>query len=407
MNILVINHYAGAPSLGMEYRQYYLAREWQRSGHNVLIVTASFTHLRSSQFNVRNKIEKKVVEDINYLVFKTPSYEGNDYKRVLNITSFIIALKRNWKKISQEFKPDAVITSSTFCFDIYSSKKIANLAGAKLVFEVHDLWPLSPMELGGYSKWHPFIYLMQVAENYAYKNADKVISILPKTLEYMVEHGLKKDKFIHVPNGICVEEWDVNHQLPREIDELLTKLKNNNNKLIGYAGNHGIANALNHLIDAMKYFESENVVLLLIGKGQEKDNLINKVKNMNLKNVHFISALPKNVIPALLDKLDILYVGLQNQPVFRFGISPNKLIDYMMAGKPIIQAIKAGNDIVNEVGCGISVEPENTNDIVKGIQFLLSQSDKKLKDMGENGKKYCLQNHDYKVLAKNFLSALS
>ncbi len=199
MNILVINHYAGAPSLGMEYRQYYLAREWQRSGHNVLIVTASFTHLRSTQFKMLNKLEKKVVENINYLVIKTPSYDGNDYKRVLNITSFIITLKRNWKKISQEFEPDAVITSSTYCFDIYSSKKIANFAKAKLVFEVHDLWPLSPMELGGYSKWHPFIYSMQVAENYAYQNADKVISILPKTLQYMVEHGLEKDKFVHVP----------------------------------------------------------------------------------------------------------------------------------------------------------------------------------------------------------------
>jgi glycosyltransferase involved in cell wall biosynthesis len=407
MNILVINHYAGAPSLGMEYRQYYLAREWQRSGHNVLIVTASFTHLRSTQFKMLNKLEKKVVENINYLVIKTPSYDGNDYKRVLNITSFIITLKRNWKKISQEFEPDAVITSSTYCFDIYSSKKIANFAKAKLVFEVHDLWPLSPMELGGYSKWHPFIYSMQVAENYAYQNADKVISILPKTLQYMVEHGLEKDKFVHVPNGICVEEWDVNHQLPDEIDELLTRLKSNNNKLIGYAGNHGIANALNHLIDAMKYFESENVVLLLIGKGQEKENLINKVVKMNLKNVHFISALPKNIIPALLDKFDILYVGLQNQPVFRFGISPNKLIDYMMAGKPIIQAIKAGNDMVKEVGCGISVEPENTTEIVKSIRFLLSQPDKKLKEMGERGKKHCMKNHDYKVLARNFLSALS
>ena len=70
MNILIINHYAGAPSYGMEYRQYYLAREWQKAGHNVLIVTSSYTHLRSKQFNVNGIVEKKIVEGLDYLIFK-------------------------------------------------------------------------------------------------------------------------------------------------------------------------------------------------------------------------------------------------------------------------------------------------------------------------------------------------
>lgn len=407
MNILVINHYAGAPSLGMEYRQYYLAKEWQRSGHNVLIVTASKTHLRSKQFEVSSKIENKVVEDVNYLVFKTPSYQRNNYKRILNIISFVATFKRNWKKIAKEFKPDAVITSSTFCFDIYTSKRLADLTGAKLIFEVHDLWPLSIMELGGYSKWHPFVYLMQKAENFAYKYADKVVSILPNTLEYMVKHGLTKDKFVHVPNGIYIDEWTVGNDIPLEISKLIDGLKQQKNIIIGYAGNHGIANALNSLVDAMKFFQNESVALLLIGQGQEKQNLIKKVKEQNITNIHFVPAVPKTVIPSLLDKLDILYIGLQNQPVFRFGVSPNKLIDYMMAGKPIIQAIEAGNDIVLEAGCGITIEPENTQEIIGGIKYLVSQSDEKLMEMGLRGKSYCMSKYDYKVLAKNFLSALS
>lgn len=407
MNILIINHYAGAPSYGMEYRQYYLAREWQKAGHNVLIVTSSYTHLRSKQFNVNGIVEKKIVEGLDYLIFKTPSYQQNNYKRILNIFSFVITLNRNWRKISNEFKPDVVITSSTFCFDIYKSKKIADLAGAKLIFEVHDLWPLSIMELGGYSKWHPLIYLMQRAENFAYRYSDKVVSILPNTLEYMVEHGLREDKFLHIPNGICIEEWDIDFDIPLEISNLIDELKQQNNIIIGYAGNHGIANAINSLVDAMKFFQNENVVLLLIGQGQEKQNLIKKVKEQNVTNVYFVSAVPKTVIPSLLDKLDILYVGLQNQPVFRFGVSPNKLIDYMMAGKPIIQAIKAGNDIVSEAGCGITIAPENTQEIVRGIQYLLSQPIEKLKAMGQSGKNYCMSKHDYKVLAQRFIDALN
>ena len=284
---------------------------------------------------------------------------------------------------------------------------MADFTDAKLVFEVHDLWPLSPKELGGYSKWHPYIFLMQRAENFAYKYSDKVVSILPKTIDYMLEHGLRRDKFVHIPNGISIDDWKTENELPLEISELLENLKQQKNKIIGYAGNHGIANALNNLIDAMKLLKNKRVVLLLIGKGQEKQNLMKRVKEESITNVFFVSAVPKPIIPSLLDKLDILYVGLQNQPVFRFGVSPNKLIDYMMVGKPIIQAINAGNDMVSEAGCGITIEPENTSAIVSAINSLTSLSENDLLEIGKKGKEYCLKNHDYKVLAKRFIDSLN
>ncbi len=407
MNILVINHYAGAPSLGMEYRHYYLANEWKKCGHKILIVCASYSHLRSNQIQLKKSFEQHNIEGINYLILKTPEYKGNNHKRIFNILTFVWRLFKQTKMLAVEFKPDVVITSSTFLFDIYPSKKIAGISGAKLVFEIHDLWPLSPMELGGYSKWHPFIMIMQRAEDFAYKYSDKIISLLPKTLEYMVQHGLSSEKFVYVPNGIVVDEWNTHREIPEEVAELIQKRKAQNKKLIGYAGNHGIANALNALVDAMKILEKENVVLFLIGQGPEKEKLIQRTKELKLQNVHFIPSVPKTIIPSLLEKLDILYIGLQNQPVFRFGISPNKLIDYMMAGKPIIQAIKAGNDMVSEAECGVSIEPENPNAIAAAVKYLISQPDKILKIMGEKGKKYCIANHDYKVLAEKFLEGLN
>ena len=121
---------------------------------------------------------------------------------------------------------------------------------------------------------------------------------------------------MHIPNGICIEEWDIDFDIPLEISNLIDELKQQNNIIIGYAGNHGIANAINSLVDAMKFFQNENVVLLLIGQGQEKQNLIKKVKEQNVTNVYFVSAVPKTVIPSLLDKLDILYVGLQKQTIY-------------------------------------------------------------------------------------------
>lgn len=405
MNILVINHYAGGPSLGMEYRQYYLIKEWQRLGNNILVITASYTHLRFKQIDTNSKTFKTVIDDVDYLVFKTPAYENNNYKRILNIISFLYSLKKNWKKIAKEFYPDVVIASSTYVFDIYFAKKIASFSKALLVFEVHDLWPLSPKEMGGFSKYHPFIYFMQKAEDFAYKYSDKVVSILPNTEKYMLEHGLQPGKFVHIPNGIFVDDWNSSLELPNEFSEIINNLKLKGNKIIAYAGNHGTANALFSLVDAMKHLQKENVVLVMIGNGQEKQNLIKYSKLNNLQNVIFLPAMSKTYIPALLDKVDILYIGIQNQPVFRFGISPNKLFDYMMAGKPIIQAIKASNDLVKETNCGITIEPENSNEIVKAVNLLLSKSEFELKRMGMNGREYCLKNHDYKILAKKFLDA--
>ena len=153
----------------------------------------------------------------------------------------------------------------------------------------------------------------------------------------------------------------------------------------------------------MKVLEKDNVELLLIGHGTEKENLVKYANELKLQNVHFIIPVPKAIIASLLDKLDILYIGLQNQPLFQYGISPNKLIDYMMAGKPIIQAINAGNDMVSEAGCGVSIEPENAAAIADAVKYLISLPGNTLINMGQNGKTYCIANHNYKVLASKCL----
>lgn len=384
-----------------------MAREWKKAGHNVLIVAASNAHVRSIQFNSSETFEYKKIEEIDYLIVKTPAYSGNGVARIKNMFSFVSKLYFNPFEIIRNFKPDTVIASSTYPLDIFPATKIAKLAKAKLVFEVHDLWPLSPMELGGYSKWHPFIMIMQMAENYAYKNADKVVSMLPKALEHMKVHGLSAEKFEYIPNGIIVEEWDKSKILPSEHLNAIQTEKENNRQIIAYAGSHGIANALDSLIYAMEKLQDKPVTLFLIGGGPEKENLIQLVKSKKIQNVKFLLSLNKNLIPALLDKMDILYIGLQNQSLFRFGISPNKLIDYLMAGKPIIQAINAGNDIVAEANCGISVEPENNEKISEAIIKILNMSENEKLVLGQNGNKYCLANHDYKILADKFLNVLS
>lgn len=408
MNILYVNHYAGSRKHGMEYRPFYLAREWVKLGHRVTIVAASFAHVRAQSPYIIEKLSMEDIDGIQYVWLKTPSYQGNGFGRVRNMLCFIWNLLKFQGKIIRLSKPDVVIASSTYPLDIYPAFQIAKKTIANLIFEVHDLWPLSPIELGGMSSLHPYIMVMQWAENFACRVSDRIVSILPKTEVYMREHGMASHKFAYVPNGIDIAEWEQNNNiLPPEHKEILAELKAKGRFIIGYAGAHGIANSLYTLIDAAQLLQTHPVTFVLVGQGPEKTPLVQRVKKLGLTNVIFLSPIAKNSIPELLDMMDALYIGLQRQPLFRFGISPNKLMDYMMAGKPIIQAIEAGNDMVAECGCGISVPPEDPKAIANAITRLVRMALVDRDTMGIKGKKYVLANHDYRILAKQFIEAIN
>jgi glycosyltransferase involved in cell wall biosynthesis len=401
MNILLINHYAGNPELGMAFRPYYLAKEWIRRGHKVLIIGATYSHLRKKQPIQGNQI----MDGIDYYWIKTNTYKGNGLGRIYSIFLFVFKLFFS-SKAYRKFHPNIVITSSTYPLDIYPARKIAKRYQAKLIYEVHDLWPLSPIELGGYSKYHPFIITMQKAENDSYKWSDAVVSLLPKAEEHMLAHGLPKNKFYHIPNGIVLDDWKCPIELPDEHLNLLTELKAKGKFIIGFTGAHGIANSLDTIIKAVEFFINENVVLVLVGTGQEKERLQKYVKDNKITNVHFLPPVNKLVIPTLLELADVLYIGLQKQPIFHFGISPNKIFDYMMSKKPVIQAICAGNNIVKDANCGLYTEPDNVEEIVSAIRKLLQMTDEERKQLGENGHQYVMAYHTYNVLGKKFLDIM-
>ena len=407
MNILLINHYAGSPWHGMEYRPFYMARYWQNSGHKVRIVAATFSHLRSNQPKATDhQIEQ--LDKVEYYWLESPPYKGNGLKRVVNMVTFTVKLALNIYRVTENFPPDVVIASSTYPLDIFPAYLIAKKNNARLIFEVHDLWPLSPMELGGMSKWHPFIQAMQFAENFAYRNSDKVVSMLPKAEEHMREHGLAPGKFVYVPNGIDINEWNASDErLPPHVQSQLDSIRATRKFLVCYAGTHGVANALDCLVTACMHVpQHESIGVVLVGDGPEKSKLQQLASSLRLDNVYFFDPIPKRAIPALLAQMDVLYVGFQNQPLFRFGVSPNKLMDYMMAGKPVIHAIKAGNDLVAESGCGISIEPENSEAVAKSILCLIRTNLEELARMGENGYNYVIEHHCYTTLAPRFLESL-
>lgn len=409
MNILIIDHYAGSPVLGMEFRPYYLAKEWIRLGHNVTIIAADFSHLRSKQPVVHSDLQFEKIDGISYLWLKTPKYESSGIKRILNILMFIVKLLIYYKKITSIANPEIVIASSTYPLDIYPAHLIVKKNDAKLVFELHDLWPLSPMIIGSYSKHHPFIWLIQKAENFACRNCDCYISLLGNAKDYLIQHGLKNEKFFYIPNGFSNDEMEsAEMQIPVELDNLFKKLKSESKIIIGYAGGHSPSNALKSFVTASGYFEdNQNITFVLVGNGSCKDELIKIARANKQKNIYFLPAVSKSLIPAILRQFDILYAGGVKSILHSYGTSFNKIIDYMLAEKPIIFAVDEPNSLVEKVGCGIQIQAENEAELVRTIKFLSELSVEERTSMGVRGREYALKELNYTSLAKKFIEAIA
>lgn len=409
MNILLINHYAGSVHHGMEYRPYYLAREWVRLGHRVRIVAASHAHVRARAPSMEGRGRRdETIDGIDYTWFATPPYRGNGLARVRNMAAFVARLWREAPALAREPAPQVVIASSTYPLDIWPAHRIARLAGARLLHEVHDLWPLSPIELGGFSRHHPFIRLLQAAEDYACRHADTVVSILPKVREHLEARGMAPHKLHVIPNGTDPAEWlAAAPALPEELDALLAGLRAQGRTVVGYAGSHGLANALDTLLDAAARLEDKPLAFVLVGDGPEKPRLERRARELGLAHLYFAPPIPKAQIPALMALVDIAYLGWQRQPLYRFGIAPNKLIDYMMGGCPVLHAVEAGNDPVQEAGCGLTVAPEDPGAVAAGLAALLALSRSERRALGERGRAYALANLTYPVLGQRFLTTFA
>ncbi|WP_426101980.1 glycosyltransferase family 4 protein [Massilia sp. TSP1-1-2] len=407
MNILLINHYAGSLRHGMEYRPFYLAREWVRLGHQVRIIASSQSHIRAlaPHLDGRARLDE-TIDGVQYRWIATPAYRGNGAARVLNMFAFVSQLYRQGRQLAREFDADVVIASSTYPLDIWPAHRIARLSGARLLFELHDLWPLSPMELGGYSSWHPFIMLLQAAENYACRHADAIVSILPKVREHLEAHGMAPHKLHIVPNGADPAEWlGVADQLPGLAGARLAALRRQGKFIVGYAGTHGVANALDTLLAAASVVGDERFAFVLVGGGPEKARLQAIAAERKLSNVHFFDPVPKQQVPALLECFDVAYIGWQRQRLYRFGIAPNKLIDYMMAGCAILHSVEAGNDPVLEAGCGLTVAPQDPAAVARGLLALFMLSPDERAALGQRGRAFAMANLSYPVLGRRFLQA--
>ena len=372
----------------MTFRSYFLAKEFIKR-HRVTIFSASFSHVMSNPPTVSKIYTEENINGVEYLWLKVPVYKQSKSLSRL-ISMFIFLYRLLFLNVKKHDIPDVIIVSSTSPLPIWKAYFWAKRFNAKLIFEVRDIWPLSIMELGGFKKTNPFVVLLQITENFAYRVSDYVVSVLPKAFEHMKHHGLDLPRFKYIPNGIEIKNLIRTDEVNKDVFK------------IGYAGTLGIANALKYLIYAALLIKESKIEIHLLGNGPEKENLMKMVKDKNVSNVYFHDAVPKKKVGIFLSKMDALFIGWHFSKIYRFGISANKLFDYLASAKPIIHSVDAGNDPVLEAKAGISVKPENPKEIADAILKLYKMPESKRNELGQNGRVFVEKYHSYEQLAKQY-----
>lgn len=397
--IWILNMTAGKPDSGWGERHYYFSKFWSQKGYNVKIISGSYNHLFHNQpkINVNKNFTVEEVEDgITFCWVKIPKYDGGSIFKLWSMIVF--AFKVLFLKTSQLGKPTIILVSSMPIFPILSGWYLKKKHKAsKLFFEIRDLWPLTPMYLKGYSKWHPMVVVMRWVEKFGYKKADKIISLLPNAHVYINKISKEPNKFCWIPNGID-ETLLINEKLSNEIVNQIPKDK----FVVGYTGTMGLANALEYLIEAAILLKDRtDIHFVFVGDGYLKEELQNNVKNNS--NVTFIDKINKNKVQHMLSFFDVCFVGRNNTPLFDYGVSSNKFFDYMLAKKPIISSSNKIKDPVELSGCGYVVKPECSREIVVSVLALHAMSQVERNELGKKGYTYVKEFHNFDYLSNLYL----
>ncbi|EIT86925.1 group 1 glycosyl transferase [Fictibacillus macauensis ZFHKF-1] len=402
MKIWILNHVALKPSETGITRHYDIANELVKQKHEVTIFASSFLAYR---YVFRNRRKTNYTENVNGVLFEwmwTLPYKGNGILRVFNMISyFFMAL---WRGLLSKEKPDAVVGSSVHLFACLAAYVLSRFKKATYIVEIRDLWPQTLIDLGKMSKRHPAVLLFGMLEKFVCRRADQIIVTLPGAVDYLRNLGIAEDKIHVIPNGIVMNR-EKEKSRPSPLAQSLSLLKKKHGKLAMYVGSHGDANALHTVIESAKFLSESEVALILIGDGPMKESLQKAAKAYS--HVYFFDSIPKKAVLSTLCLADVLLISMRDAPLYQYGMSLNKLNDYMLCGKPILFAGNVANDIVTEAKAGLTIAPERPGAFADGLRSLLSLSEEELQEIAATSYAYVNDHHNIERLAQRFLAICS
>ena len=393
MNIWMLNHYAGTPDTTLATRPYDLSKELVKRGHGVTIFASSFSEYMFKEMRLQCG-EGWRVEDcdgIRFIWVRTFPYRGNNWRRVINMLSY--AWRAFWIGKGLKEKPDVIIGTCVHPLAVLTAYILSNFKKSRFFFEVTDLWPQTLVDMGALSERNPITWGLRILEKFLYRKAERIITLMPHADDYITNLGISKDKIVWIPQCVDLSRYDGLTQYDGGSSKAFT---------IMYLGRHGMANALEVILEAAKMEQDEgknNVRFVFVGGGAEKPNLLKLSKDLGLHNVEFRDQVPKNEISKVMGEADGFILSLRDIPLCRYGISLNKLCDYLVSGRPILFAGNSSNNPVEEAKAGITVSPQNPEALAQAITALVAMKPEERIQMGKNGLEYVKKYYDLRVIA--------
>jgi len=435
--VWILNHYAGPPNRPGGTRHYSLARELVARGGDVTIFAASFGHAsgRDDKLSGRALVRQETINGVRFVWLRTFPYRGNTWRRMVNMASYAVVVT-----LAQLRRPapDVVVGSTVHPFAALGGWLIARLRGARFTYEIRDLWPQTLIDLGAMSPSSPGARGLWAIESFLVRRAETVIALLPGVTAYLTERGLPTDHVQYLPNGAdlaaadaadadaagaqamgdAATEPDDSAHPPRgagpaeqpvsvEVSRVLAHIAERRaagDVIFAYAGAFGIVNRLDTVVRgfARAAARKNGLRLLLIGDGPEKARVAAIVAELDLANVDVLPALPRDRIHQVLAAIDVGVVHATATPVYRYGVSFNKVFDYMAARKPILFACATYGDPVAASGAGVSVLPDDPDVLADAFVALADETPDRRREMGQSGRAFVEREHDLVRLGARF-----
>lgn len=400
--ILYVSKYALTPTNPISTRQFYFSKYFCQMGKSVTLISSqSSGHpIDISKYNDHGSYFETDFEGVNHHLIKGCLISlGFNIQRVLSWIVFEIKL---WKHL-QKFKsnpPEVLIVSSLSLLSFINGVYFKRKTSCKLVLEVRDIWPLTLIEIGKYSSWNPVVIILGYIEKFGYNNADLIVGTMPR-LDLHVNNIIKKPfNFAYVPMGYDPDFYkDIGSELPPEYTDTLPLGK----FIVTYAGAIGKVNLVEEIVEAAKILNEPNndIFFLIIGNGPLK-NKVEKMAN-GLRNILFIPKIEKRFVNSFLSHSSLLLHPVNNENIYRYGISPNKWIDYMFSKRPVLVPYGGYPTIINQACCGKFIEPNNPQILADEILNFSRLDKQQLIEMGLNGFNYLISELSYEDLSIKFL----
>ena len=405
MRIWLINHYAVPPRYYPLARQNYFAKYLMRAGHEVTIFAASTVH--NSDLNLiedDTPYREDVVDGVHYVLIRCKSYHGNGVSRILNMLEFARKLPGVCNKYP---RPDAIVATSMPPMSCAAGIKLARKYGCRGIAEIADLWPESIVAYGIAGPHNPAVLWLRRLEKWIYKKADAVVFTMEGAYDYILEQGWEREiprsKVHYINNGVDLEQFRYNREHFTVDDPDLTDP--DTFKVI-YTGSIRKVNNLGLLLDAAKELRDPRVRFLIWGDGDEREALQQRVAEENISNVVFKGRVEKKYVPYITSCADLNIAHNTPSSLFRFGISFNKLFDYLAAGKPVLSDFPCPYNPAVLLHASLCVDDPTAQNIAQAVTQVAAMDREQYNELCSNAEKAAVE-YDFRNLTNKLLQVIN